>query len=510
MTLAPLLIATPLALVWRQPVYLLIAVMSPALMLAQYLSDGRRTSRERRHELELHRSALQKAEQALAAAVLDDSEYLERTRPDLARMATTARVPTDELWMRTHDDPAALTVRLGRGAEVSGVRVRDLASSRADDTEPLHPDVPVAISLLDFPVLGVSGPRAVVLGMARAIIGQLAVLHSPLDLMISLQQGHPTKNAVSDWEWLSWLPHHSPGDTDDLLALHRFRIVILDGAFRLRRRADVAALLTSAREEARPEMAGVPHGHHEHRVIVICLEHDESSLPLECSATVALTGAEPFGVLLTATLDRAGSSPLSFAPDLAGPDWAARLARDLAPLRDATPDQRHDVPARVRLPELLRTTEHPDPFEAASLVRIWRSNRAPVAVLGLAAAGPVTVDLRKDGPHVLVGGTTGSGKSELLQTLIASLAAGSSPEHVTLLLVDYKGGAAFHSCADLPHVGAVLTDLDPRSARRALSSFDAELRRRERLLLQAGSADIDGYASTRTADPTLEPMPRLV
>lgn len=117
----------------------------------------------------------------------------------------------------------------------------------------------------------------------------------------------------------------------------------------------------------------------------------------------------------------------------------------------------------------------------------------------------MTVGLRTDGPHLLVGGTTGAGKSELLQTLIASLAVGSGPEQLTLLLVDYKGGAAFQSCAALPHVGAVLTDLDPQNARRALASFRSELRRRERLLRQADVSDIAEYTTL-----ALPPMPRLV
>jgi S-DNA-T family DNA segregation ATPase FtsK/SpoIIIE len=132
------------------------------------------------------------------------------------------------------------------------------------------------------------------------------------------------------------------------------------------------------------------------------------------------------------------------------------------------------------------------------------------AVLGVSVSGAVSVDLRTDGPHLLVGGTTGSGKSELLQTLIASLALGSSPERLTLLLVDYKGGAAFQACSTLPHVAAVLTDLDPQSARRALSSFTAELRRREDLLRRTGTTDIDRYAAHQAGDPAAEPMPRLV
>jgi S-DNA-T family DNA segregation ATPase FtsK/SpoIIIE len=98
---------------------------------------------------------------------------------------------------------------------------------------------------------------------------------------------------------------------------------------------------------------------------------------------------------------------------------------------------------------------------------------------GATADGPVVIDLVRDGPHALVGGTTGSGKSELLVSLVASLAAANRPEELSFVLVDYKGGAAFGACRDLPHVVGLVTDLDPQLTERALISLDAELKRRE-------------------------------
>ena len=112
---------------------------------------------------------------------------------------------------------------------------------------------------------------------------------------------------------------------------------------------------------------------------------------------------------------------------------------------------------------------------------------APAAPLGLAADGVVEIDLVRDGPHALVAGTTGAGKSELLRTLVVSLAPRCSPDHLTFVLVDYKGGATFDACADLPHTVGLVTDLDDRLAERALTSLEAELRRRERILRAVGA-----------------------
>ncbi|WP_285595807.1 FtsK/SpoIIIE domain-containing protein [Kineosporia sp. NBRC 101731] len=526
MMLAPLLLAVPLALLWRQPAYLLIAAMSPLLMLGQYATDRRRGGRESRWLAKAHRKQTLEAEEALEMALSRDAEYLETVYPDLARLAVTARVPTDDLWLRTPRQHVALAVRIGRGEEPSCVIKRDPGRSGPEDTgetHPVLPDVPVGLELRDFSVVGICGPRRAVLGTARAVIGQLAVLHSPRDISIGLLQSQPTGSgeaeadqSVPEWEWLTWLPHHSP---DPSASPGAIRVLVLDGARRLRRRPDVAETLSRAgvtdpgdtRETRHVLRADPLRTTHAAGTVVFCLEQDEASLPLECTATIVHTdGADD------AVLHRAGQVPRSFLPDLAGARWADRLARDLAPLRDATPDARTDIPRQVRLVDLLRQVQKIDPLDGGSLAQAWRSGPAreergsTVAVLGQSAAGPVTVDLRADGPHALIGGTTGSGKSELLQTLISSLAAGTGPDQLILLLVDYKGGAAFQACTGLPHVGAVLTDLDLPSARRALSSFTAELRRRERLLLQAGATDVDAYATARAHRPELEPMPRLV
>ncbi|MGH2688098.1 MAG: FtsK/SpoIIIE domain-containing protein, partial [Actinomycetota bacterium] len=131
------------------------------------------------------------------------------------------------------------------------------------------------------------------------------------------------------------------------------------------------------------------------------------------------------------------------------------------------------------------------------------------APIGIADSGDVlTVGLRRDGPHGLVAGTTASGKSELLQTLLAGLAATHAPDRLGLVLVDYKGGAAFSDMARLPHTLGVVTDLDDRLAHRALVSLNSELRRRERVLRSADVPNIAEYE--RTADAARRPLPNLL
>ena len=132
----------------------------------------------------------------------------------------------------------------------------------------------------------------------------------------------------------------------------------------------------------------------------------------------------------------------------------------------------------------------------------------PRAVVGGTAEGPFVIDLVRDGPHVLVGGTTGSGKSEFLRTLVTSLALSSPPDELAFVLVDFKGGAAFGPCTALPHVVGLVTDLDDHLVARALASLRAELRRRERLFAEVGAGDLEGYQRRRRPDS--EAIPRLV
>lgn len=139
---------------------------------------------------------------------------------------------------------------------------------------------------------------------------------------------------------------------------------------------------------------------------------------------------------------------------------------------------------------------------APLLVEAPRGDRGALpAVIGLAGAEPVVVDLVTDGPHAVVAGVTGSGKSELLVTWILALCATRSTDEVTFLLADFKGGTAFDPLAGVPHVTGVITDLDGSGARRAIESLRAELRRREATIAAAGARDI--------LDPRVR-LPRLV
>ena len=195
--------------------------------------------------------------------------------------------------------------------------------------------------------------------------------------------------------------------------------------------------------------------------VTIAVAGDASLLPRECRTVVH------------ASLDRARVGGRSCAP-------AALAERE----------------AVVAVETLARAAEHAGFRRAGSLPSHIDLGELPRGEGGLAAVfladpAPIGLDLVSDGPHAVVGGTTGSGKSELLIAWVAAMAAGRSTEDVSFLLVDFKGGATFAALSELAHVVGVMTDLDEAGARRAIESLRAELRRRERELASQGARSIE-------------------
>nr|WP_281372223.1 FtsK/SpoIIIE domain-containing protein [Modestobacter versicolor] len=461
------------------PLFLFFALLSPVVAVASWVSDRATGRKAHRRAVADHAWAVALAEAELAAAVAADASLREEEHPDPARLAAAARRRSSPLWSRAAADPAGLTVRLGSGPGLTGV-----TRLEPDGTRVPAPagHLPVTVPLAGCGGLGVVGPRPSVLGVARAVLCQLAVLASPAEVELVLVC---PRDRAAAWAWLRWLPHLrgvllSGEDPPDLLrAASRAQrtVVLLDGP------VDAAVAEALAQDVD--------------RVIRLDLAETESSLALPAPARLEVVG-ETGG---TGRLRVPGADDdRRLTLDAVGAHTAAAIARDLAAL--GVPAVTGGLPDTARLLELPAAGLRLPPGGAP--VGGWdRSRHWLTAALGAGAREPVGVDLVTDGPHALVAGTTGSGKSELLQTLVASLALHHPPDRCSFLLVDYKGGAAFGEAAGLPHTAGVLTDLDHQSTARALRSLSAELTRRERLLAEHGARDLTGL-------PDSVPASRLV
>jgi S-DNA-T family DNA segregation ATPase FtsK/SpoIIIE len=227
------------------------------------------------------------------------------------------------------------------------------------------------------------------------------------------------------------------------------------------------------------------------------LVEDPGQLPPWCASTVVVAD----DTAATVRVRTAGCGDAEALADRVDPGWCDTFARAVARRRTALGPRPSELPARCRLGDLVPLTD------AGEVRRRWSVADGTVRIaIGLDTDGRVVLDLDRDGPHALIAGSTGSGKSELLQTLVVAAALQHPPEQLSFLLVDYKGGAAFADCAALPHTVGVVTDLDQRLTGRVLHSLDSEVHRRERLLAERGAADLQAY---RRSDPQV-PLARLV
>lgn len=514
--IAPVPIGIVLALVFS-PLFLLMTAMTPLMVLARWI-EGRMQARKDRRRIAAETADRQQA----FAAALDGARRrcaadARAGHPDLAELA--ARAATGHrLWEVRPGDADELQACVGTGdrpwtPHLTGRSetlraLPGLADAVADRAT--LPDVPVLLDLRERTGAAVVGPAEEARRVAAGLVLDLLTRHGPADLTLALVV---TPGSAAAWDWAKWLPHLPDDAGAPQVAVTEDAAISL-----LRRLAEPpgAAGPGGAALGARPGTRDSPQRtlvvvdaeslltgrvasllgratRHGARVLVLARRGDQ--VPSACRWLVDL-GADGRAVVTDAGtgLRTPGVVPVRAA---------GRLCRDTARALGAWTDPEKPastaaLPDRSRLADLL-------PDSADGLGALWRGGHDGLpATLGVGEQGPLTLDLLADGPHGLVVGTTGSGKSELLRTLVASLAARHSPDRLTFLLVDFKGGGAFDACAGLPHTVGLVTDLDEHLAARALRCLRAELRHREQRLREAGVSDLKDYHAPSP------PLPRLL
>jgi S-DNA-T family DNA segregation ATPase FtsK/SpoIIIE len=461
-------------------------------------------------------------------------------------------VDSYRLWERRPDDSDFAVVRIAVGPQTLATPLVAPVTRPLEDLEPMTagalrrfldgysivPDLPVAVSLRSFSHVYLREPAksTAARDLLRSMIAQLATFHAPEDVLVAFCVGADRR---AEWEWAKWLPH----------ALHPTKV---DGAGAVRLAAATARELEDrlddligGRSRFTPgpleggalgvaPVAAIPH-------VVVVLDGGELAGSRHLATDGGIDGVtlidldEPPPRMLdrgTLVIDPAAGRLTTTAADEEGdigvadalaPAEIEALARQLAPLRlAATTGTSRDGEAaagrELGAGELLGVGD-PSAFDLAAA---WapRPHRDQLRVtIGAGPDGqPIELDLKESaqdgmGPHGLLIGATGSGKSELLRTIVLGLAASHSSETLNFVLVDFKGGASFAPLSRLPHVAALITNLadELTLVDRMTDAINGELVRRQELLRRAGNyASLRDYERARAGGAALAPLPSLL
>ncbi|HZV51771.1 MAG TPA: type VII secretion protein EccCb [Candidatus Dormibacteraeota bacterium] len=447
------------------------------------------------------------------------------------------------VWERRPEDPDFASTRLGLGdvplatpmrlAEDAGpLTDRDAAlvaaCRRLIDGWSTVPAQPISVDLRSRPSISLIGPRPATRAIARAMVMELATFCAARDLRLVVCR---PAEAGEHWELVKWLPHARGGDGRMLIGDQEVLRRIADDLERRRddaRRRSGAAAEGAAAEEPQAHLLVVLDGFAADsplaRLDVVAeLAQHGRELGTSTVFLVETQRDEPTAVDVRVHVrpdgtfdatDASGGSRSGLA-DPMDTTMAEAIARRLAGLRLDERDRRQTLAQTCRLADLI-DLDRPETGRGARPRSERELLRAP---LGISAQGePVVLDLKEPalggiGPHGLVVGATGSGKSELLRTLTVGLVATHPPEQLSLVLVDFKGGATFAGMADLPHVAGMITNLqaDLALVDRMRDALYGEQLRRQELLRRAGNLDsIRDYQRRFAERAGLEPLPYLL
>ena len=471
---------------------------------------------------------------------------------------------SSRLWERRLEDDDVLAVRLGTADIPSGLTINRPSSGTAD-TEPdtelaapvdafaatagVLPAAPLCLDLADTGVLTVAGIRSGARRLVRAVVLELALTCAPDDVALVIAVPPGTLDA---WDWAKWLPHTASSSARaadrrlattaeeverhlDELVTPRLRL-LEEGTWAASREVLPRVLVVVDRFDPFSEIGVSPaltrtlERGLEVGVSVVALVDEARAAPTQARALVTVG---PDGVAELRRF-RQAASPLAFAPAEVRVEDAEKLARFLAPKRLVADSVRSARTTSGRLAALLPSgllagplagpwPDGPDSRSGSEEAFRWPRPeprdllRVPFAVS--ADGATLRLDLKESaeggcGPHGLVVGAVGSGKSELLRTVVAALAATHGPEDVELAFADFKGGLTFSLLHGVPHCSGMITNLvdDLSLVDRMKAALLGELERRQQLLRAAGDdvQKIGQYRALRERHPELPPMPFLV
>ncbi|MCF1283443.1 type VII secretion protein EssC [Streptococcus sinensis] len=385
------------------------------------------------------------------------------------------------------------------------------------------PDMPIPANLSHGPV-GYIGPRNLVLEQLQLLVMQIATFHSYHDVQFITILPEEER---AQWSWMRWLPHAKLQELNvrGFVYNQRTRDQVLNSL------NQILKLRRAQQEEATRQESTLFHPHY---VVLITdekliLDHvimeffTEDPTALGCSLVfvedVMSSLSENIQTVINIKDRNTGQLVMEegvlketdFRLDHFPEDYdKERIARTLAPLNHLQ-NLKSSIPDTVTFMEMYGA----ETFEDLQVSRRWANNApykslaVPIGLRGKDDLVQLNLHEKAHGPHGLIAGTTGSGKSETIQSYILSLAVNFHPHDVAFLLIDYKGGGMANLFKNLPHLLGTITNLDGAQSMRALASINAEIHRRERLFGEFEVNHINQYQKKFKNGEATEPLPHL-
>ncbi|MGW0876559.1 type VII secretion protein EccCa [Streptomyces sp. NPDC002740] len=481
------------------------------------------------------------ARRRVRSAIAEQQQALAWRHPHPSALWSFAR--TSRLWERRPGDEDFGEVRIAVGEQRLALRLSTKTTKPVEDLDPLTahalrsfvnaysavPDQPIAVFLPAWARVLFRGEREDVLAIARAVLAQLAVLHSPQEMVIAFCVSDEQRD---EWDWSKWLPHAQHSNEADGAGPTRLISTAMP---------ELEELLGERFNERPPyETGAIPNKDEPFVVLVIDggqvpSGHELSRRGYRNTVALDLSGELPWrpgrnvlrldvsdshvGLVRTDRNRKESTSVLGRGDQLSRADCRA-LAAVLAPMRTgATVEAAQPLQTDIQLTTLLGIQDlyqyDPVAYWGRRAGSAERRLRVPIAVGADGRA--VELDIKESaengmGPHGMLIGATGSGKSELLRTLVLGLALTHSSETLNFVLVDFKGGATFLGLDKLPHTSAVITNLAEEASlvSRMQDALHGELIRRQELLRAAGNySSALEYETARAGGAPLSPLPSL-